>query len=372
MLYSKKLLITLFFIQVTWPAIAEQNLFNKTELVNEINYVIGYKDPSTNTFRNVTFALNKERITNARNSLHRIKDINKDANTRAEILRSSNQSILNNDVDSGIDDVLAKLKRDANIVESRFPKGTTVKVVRSGQRFDFHGNLTYDPNKENPKEIRARFKENLGRLDKRADYYLQKLQQRIEQRASSIQSLHDQDTQDYYQRKLANSYFQLGDNELLFDYGRAVRDSKRSLQNLASNFVAHKTITRQVAQLAYFFQSIPYKAIGNQDRFSAGGVILPEVVLDSNIGDCDSKSIAMASALLNLNPNLKMHFVIIPKHALLAIELPAALGETTISHKGTTYMLFETAGPGLTPPGYVYPNTRTAIDNNQYKLIKLN
>ena len=92
-------------------------------------------------------------------------------------------------------------------------------------------------------------------------------------------------------------------------------------------------------------------------------------LLDKNIGDCDSKSVALLSIAKTLAPQIESIMVLIPKHAFLAFAVPAKLEDQTILYQGKRYVVAEVAGPAVLPLGQVGKTSESAIRKNVFEEI---
>jgi hypothetical protein len=112
----------------------------------------------------------------------------------------------------------------------------------------------------------------------------------------------------------------------------------------------------RIALALGFFQEIPYATL--EDKHRQGGDFLPApALLAQNRGDCDSKAVALAAVLRTFTRLRKLAVVTMPDHAILAVEMPAEPGDTTIRQGGRQYVALEPAGPLMAPVGRVSPNT---------------
>lgn len=120
-----------------------------------------------------------------------------------------------------------------------------------------------------------------------------------------------------------------------------------------------------------WIQSIPYNALQDRMTSNGAGFLSPTDVITSNIGDCDSKTVLLASMLRSLLPNLNMTIVYLPEHALLGANLPFFEGEETVKEAGLEYLLLDPTGPSLMKVGEVSGDTTRFIANNMYRLDKI-
>ena len=138
----------------------------------------------------------------------------------------------------------------------------------------------------------------------------------------------------------------------LLDYARIANQSVTGLLPLARAFKNSAESDRErVANALHFFQNIPYNDLTQGKVRGFRGFSPPLELISENLGDCDSKTTAMMGLLQTLAPKLKIALFLVPKHALLGVELPAKKGEATYSYQGVTYVLMEPTGPRVRPMG---------------------
>jgi hypothetical protein len=115
-------------------------------------------------------------------------------------------------------------------------------------------------------------------------------------------------------------------------------------------------------------QSIPYNELKNRITSNGAGYLPPLSVVANNQGDCDSKTVLMASLIRSLIPDVKMTMVYLPNHALLGIVLPFRTNEQTIEIDGMDYLLMEPTGPAKIPLGEIANSSARDIAGNMYSL----
>nr|MCH9733160.1 transglutaminase domain-containing protein [Actinomycetes bacterium] len=118
-----------------------------------------------------------------------------------------------------------------------------------------------------------------------------------------------------------------------------------------------------------FFQAIPYNTLENRDREGIAGFVSPYALIDQNEGDCDTKTTAIASVLVEMWPDVDVIMLLIPEHALLGISLPARADDATIGWNNKTFVLLEPVGPGLFPVGRIGERSEKAINNNEVESV---
>jgi len=102
-------------------------------------------------------------------------------------------------------------------------------------------------------------------------------------------------------------------------------------------------------------QTIPYDELRTRDVESGFDFVTPPTLFDTNKGDCDSKAVALAAMLRSLLPAARTIMVLLPRHAVLGIDLPAHEGDHTLRHEGRKYLLMEAAGPAPYRAGTLFP-----------------
>lgn len=149
------------------------------------------------------------------------------------------------------------------------------------------------------------------------------------------------------------------------DYARFARKGAKDLQGGDQAF---KTLVRGVDRrtglnrILAFFQAIPYDTLESRTSFSDGaGFVHPVAMLANNRGDCDTKSVAFASVLHRLWPDLEIAMVLLDEHALIALNIRPARGERAIRHRGQQWVLAEPVGPGYAPLGAISPLSQRGI-----------
>jgi hypothetical protein len=152
----------------------------------------------------------------------------------------------------------------------------------------------------------------------------------------------------------------IGERRIEVDFAAATQALRSPLQAVAKalgNMPDAASDERARIGLALgFFQAIPYVTL--EDRKRQGGDFLPApALLAQNRGDCDSKAVALAAVLRGVARLRKLAVVTMPGHALLAVEMPARPGDTTIRRDGRLYVALEPAGPAVVPVGHVGPTS---------------
>lgn len=176
--------------------------------------------------------------------------------------------------------------------------------------------------------------------------------------------------------ELQKSNMYLNGGDLYFKYDKIVIDSRSIVRPLYVEFkryIRAKKLNRreQIELIMRFLQDIPYyiPPKNYRERF-IGGLFPPSELLKNGKGDCDSKSVLMASILAHdLFYYDKMAMILVPGHALLAIEAPPMAYDQSIDHGGRTFVYAEPVGPRRTPFGRTNSPYSTGIEVFPLKLF---
>ena len=340
-------------------------------------YFVSYRVPHhPQEYKTVRFTIPRSKLSAAKEKLQSIKRIKNSVAKQTEDELRQLQRTEERLIVEARKTLLSKIKRDAATLAARFPAGTTISVVPDGDTITLKGKLVLSSTTPVAQREQAKqaFSQSFQTLNQRVEHYNQASSQSIndytKRSADSIISNHE----NRLKQRLKSSYLTLSERVISFDYRAAIEDSTASLDSLAHAFARDNVYdTHQLVTLvSYFFQAIPYRPIIESDRFTTGGVLLPELVIDQNIGDCDSKAIAVAAILRIREPELPIVFVLVPGHALLGVALGNQTPNgITVNYQNTAYTLLEIAGPGLFPPGSVAETTKTLLKMKETRVIKI-
>lgn len=185
--------------------------------------------------------------------------------------------------------------------------------------------------------------------------------------------------QQLLQSLLQQSYLQRGQDAwgnagILPDYARIIEETSSEIGDTAEAMLqaagGEQTPPRQrMAWLLAFVQSIPWAALSSDDGSRGSGFLLPREVLAQNRGDCDSKVTLLAALWRYLQPEIPTRIVLMPGHAALAVGLPAAPGEETVTDNNVAWLLLEPTGPALMAPGHLGDHSRLYIHSGRYRLL---
>jgi hypothetical protein len=218
-------------------------------------------------------------------------------------------------------------------------------------------------------EIQRRGLEILIQVSSRSDKLLDRWQRSMEQ---SKQKALDQYLEDNYY-----SHFRtyLGQEAIKPDHLRYIKENQSELLPIAQavyDKLPTNSETRAYVNLVLsWVQSIPYNELKSRVTSNGAGYLPPLSVVANNQGDCDSKTVLMASLIRSLIPDVKMTMVFLPNHALLGIVLPFRTNEQTIDIDGLDYLLMEPTGPAKIPLGEIANSSARDIAGNMYTLEEI-
>jgi hypothetical protein len=179
---------------------------------------------------------------------------------------------------------------------------------------------------------------------------------------------------DQYLKDNYYSHFRshLGQKAVKPDHLRYISENQAALLPIAQavyDKLPTNSETRSYVNLVLsWVQSIPYNELKNRISSNGAGYLPPLSVVANNQGDCDSKTVLMASLIRSLLPEVKMTMIFLPNHALLGIVLPFRTNEQTIDVDGLDYLLMEPTGPAKIPLGEIANSSARDIAGNMYSL----
>lgn len=162
----------------------------------------------------------------------------------------------------------------------------------------------------------------------------------------------------------------LGEEGVKHDHVQYLQDSIALLMPVAQAIYAKLesgTDARDYVNLLLgWIQSIPYDTLENRMVSNGAGYSSPLQVLLNNQGDCDSKTVLLATLMRALLPQISMQMVFLPNHALLAANLPHRDNERIIEINKMRFMLLEPTGPAMLLAGQVASISEQAINSARY------
>ena len=153
------------------------------------------------------------------------------------------------------------------------------------------------------------------------------------------------------------------DNILRVDYRGIARTAAPRLKPLAAAIgeTAGSGARDRLALALALVQTIPYDRLETRDVTEGVGFATPVEMLHLNRGDCDTKATALAALLHTLAPELSVAMVLLPGHAVLAVDLPPQPGEHSVTLRGRAFVTMEPAGPAVMPLGQLGNDSAQAI-----------
>lgn len=197
-------------------------------------------------------------------------------------------------------------------------------------------------------------------------------QEVLAQEGSHLAGLAQQLMQDYRTQNM----YRLDDRGYLIpDYDQVVRAYTPRMRPVAAAIAANTqglSFRQKADYVLAFLQSIPYDTLVNRRNSNGSGFATPVELITRNLGDCDSKSVAFASIMRNLYPNIPLVMILGEDHAFIGIAAQQGAGDYAIGIDGQSYVLADPVGPALAPLGDVSVQTQNILRNKSYFTIKLN
>jgi hypothetical protein len=303
--------LTIAFISVHLPSFSQQLTFNKTKQNMEMYFNYTWSDHQEQT-QDITFTLPLLQL---------------NSQTHKKFVPNLAQQY-----------VYIELHKAARKID---PREARVKIQHRGQ--DIQVQVTSRSN-----SLIEKWQRSMDQSQKKAlDQYLQ---------------------DNYYSR----FYSHLGQEAVKPDHLRYISENKAALLPIAQavyDKLPTNSETRAYVNLVLsWVQSIPYNELKNRLSSNGAGYLPPLSVVANNQGDCDSKTVLMASLVRSLLPDVSMTMVYLPNHALLGIVLPFRTNEQTLSVNGLEYLLMEPTGPAKIPLGDIANRSSRDIAANMYSL----
>ena len=246
-----------------------------------------------------------------------------------------------------------QLEEQIRIIESRFPGASISKAPAGGYTLSADSQVQLHRVRAAMREAVERVQDQVDQADAaemaRIRQQSDALSQQIRAELDDISRQMEGFQQDYFQARWYRTY---KENSLLPDYARIAQAALPGLEPMTEplrNWLRGLSQREAINRLLFFVQSIPYDEL--QDRAHDSGFLVPMDVLVENRGDCDSKSVLFAALLHHLYPQLEVGMVVLKNHALVALGVPVAAADTTLSRWGKRWVLAEPVGPRISPLG---------------------
>lgn len=189
----------------------------------------------------------------------------------------------------------------------------------------------------------------------------------VEKTLETIRQLNVQAQDEYLQKR-----FFIQDQSGKYVFPDHVRIAERYVSSMrpVSQSIKGQTSTKNMREsinfALNFLQSIPYDTLLSRTTAGGAGFTTPPGLFDINKGDCDTKTVALASILKNLYPRLRPMIIYTPGHAFIGMNIPAQPGDRTLNINGSTFVLGEPAGPGVLPMGNISPEAEAELRQSRY------
>ena len=182
----------------------------------------------------------------------------------------------------------------------------------------------------------------------------------------ALRRVRDDAVKDYIARHF---YMQVDELHVMPDHKKVAGRYAPALAPLAAAVrqqTARMSAREQVNWLLGFFQTIPYDQLLNRYTSNGAGFQTPYGLLLKNRGDCDTKSVALASLLRSLYPGLRLVMVYVPEHAFIGIGLPQGTGDYALRLGGVPFVLADPTGPAELKLGEVDRRALTYLNSGTY------
>jgi hypothetical protein len=182
-------------------------------------------------------------------------------------------------------------------------------------------------------------------------------------------------------RELESRGFALeGEDGIRVDYSWVVDHSREDMRPVAEGLL---TAARQAAYessraftggVTSFVQSLQYRqppelrTNTRGERIHTGGVTMPLETLANRAGDCDTKSLLLASILANIR-GAGILFLEGSDHVFVGLRMPPRQGDSYVRVQGLEYVLVEVTTPW--PLGSVSQDVAEGMARNEFKVIPL-
>lgn len=310
------IIITLFVIVTSLPALGEQEQFSRDETQQDFIFNYVWRD-TNDTTRSLSFNLNKKAL---KDQFHHTKAYKKDIAQRHVFIALQKAA-------------MKVPRKEARVKIQKITDNIRISVdAKTADKQQFWLNNLYTARE-------AAF-----------DAYL---------------------LENYYSRYVSPT----GQRAVKPDHPRFVKESRAFLLPVAQ--AIYEQLEKDSSPRAYvnlllsWLQSIPYDTIENRITSNGSGYLPPAQVITGNIGDCDSKTVLAASLMRSLLPKLSMVMIYLPDHALLGAALPRRDHESYVTINGVDYLLMEPTGPALFPAGEIAPSSAQHIDSGMFTSEKV-
>jgi hypothetical protein len=171
-----------------------------------------------------------------------------------------------------------------------------------------------------------------------------------------------------YQQLTLPDYRQL----IIVDHLRIIEQSLADITPLAQTLISQLDVSSQRQLIDILLSWIQLIPLQPAEQAEYGGSYTPPLqMLRQHQGDSASKTVLLATLLRSILPQVKQAILYLPQRTMLALAIPAAADDLTVSLQGTAYLVTDPAGPELTPAGKVAIQQKVFILNQffDYRLF---
>lgn len=256
-----------------------------------------------------------------------------------------------------IETLLSELRRRYPHVRIRY-HAASGRVEMSGMRSSAEQQAINSTLSSRMHALEEQGRQRFRRLANQADRDSKQLASRLNQAIDRVYATLEEFKREYLKAR----YYTLNSaGSVQPDYARIARESLDTIEPVARAWAKRHPLPPTRAglnKLLGFFQSIPYDTLESRYSSEGAGFAMPAALLARNRGDCDTKSVAMASLVHALAPDIATIMVLLSDHALLGFAIEPQNGDRTLEFNGRTYVLAEPVGPALQPLGNIGKSSR--------------
>jgi len=275
--------------------------------------------------------------------------------------------------------LIANLKELANESNDKMDDGSYISIITNdnGYKIKISASSKYNKLINNTKNLMIGYKEeydndvwfaNKIHKELRANYKtaIDDLSTDLKEQLASLGDMLQDEKQTMFNKYYINLQKQ-NDNYIAYiDYAKLVNENPNGILEFNTN----KNTTRD--KLNYylnFVQSIPYNQLKNRNIKSYAGFLPPFALLDSNKGDCDSKSVLFLRLVKQFVKHTPSVLILTPYHAFVGVAITPKTDDITYNIDGVKYVLAEVAGPSVMKLGDISQDTLQAIEANKIEYI---
>lgn len=195
--------------------------------------------------------------------------------------------------------------------------------------------------------------------------------QALQREMQNVDTLIEESREKYIHDKLFRLY---DEDSVVPDHARITRLNARRVRPVAHALLqsAPRDVRGQINHTLAFLQGIPYDELLNRSNSNGAGFAPPIELLTRNLGDCDSKSVAMASLLKNSHPRMPMVLVLVEGHAFVGVGgIRQGPNDFALKIDNRTYVLAEPAGPAMLPLGQIDQRSQRLLRTGNFQHVAL-